>query len=106
MKKKDKSKIKENIPVEIKVLFGKFTFFSIIIILLLAVVYPFIVLNYFSIYSQIGLLVFVVLFYGYMIFNLIRKKKNFMSMLVPILIALVVLVLILDIIKLIGVNNI
>lgn len=99
MSKKSKE-IKKNIPDEIKVLFGKYYIFSFIIILALAIFYPLVVLNYFSIYTQIGFLVFAVLFDIYMTIGLFKKKGRFMSILVPILIGSVFLLLILDLLKL------
>ena len=100
MKKKEKE-IKSNIPDDVKVVFGKFYVFSFIIILLLSLLYPFVIINYFSIYSQIGFLIFVLLFYGYMVFKLFKKKGKFMSLLVPLLIVSVLLLLVLDLLKLI-----
>ena len=46
-------------------------------------------------------LIFVLLFYGYMVFKLFKKKGKFMSLLVPILIVSVLLLLVLDLLKLI-----
>ena len=92
MKKKNTSKeLKKNIPNEIKVEFGKFFIFSIILFIFLGIIYPLVIVKYCSIYTKIGVLVFSILFYGYMVFMLFKKKKSFMSLFVPISIIIFIL---------------
>ena len=98
--KKSNKELKKNIPDEVKVVFGKFYIFSFIIILALAVLYPLVILKYFSIYTQVGFLVFVVMFVSYMMWGLFKKKGNFMSIAVPLLVLVIVRLLIFDLLKL------
>jgi len=97
---KKKKEIVKNIPDDIKVLFGKHFVFSMILIVIL-ILYPILVLRYCSIYSKIGILCFLFIFYGYMLFNLFRKRKNFMSVSVPLTIFIIIFLFIFDLVKLI-----
>lgn len=104
MKKlKKKNEINNNIPTEIRVEFGKFFVFSVVLFIILGGIYPFLIVKYCSIYTQIGILVFSFLFYGYMFINLMKKRKNFMSMFIPISLIIFILIVVLDFIKLLDI---
>lgn len=76
--KKEKREYKNEIPIEIRILFGKFYVFSILLSIFLGVGYQFI-LDKISFISSLLLLIVVLVFYIYMFIDLIKHKKNFMS---------------------------
>lgn len=103
MKKTNKSKkirkeMKENIPIEIRKLFGKFYLFSLIyIIYYVSYLFFYNKLNkYFMIASNILLL----LFYLYMIRDVIKNKKNYNSIAFVFFIGLVISLIVFSMIKL------
>ena len=69
--------IKKEIPNDIKVAFGKFYTYSIGIILLMLFVMLFI--NKLSMWFLISFIIIILGFYGFVIFNLFKQKKKFMS---------------------------
>ena len=76
--KKIKKEYKSSIPVEIRVLFGKFYIFSILLSLFLGVGFQFMV-ERISFISSLLLLIFCLLFYIYIFIDFLNRKKNFMS---------------------------
>jgi len=63
MSKKNKRKLKDEIPNEIKILFGRFYVFSFVYILFFFLIYPFFLVHYISYYSSIILFAFFPFFY-------------------------------------------
>lgn len=100
MKKKNKE-YKDALPNEIRVLFGKFYVFSFILILFLGIIFPFLLVDNISLFSEIGILVFLFAFYVYVVIDVIKKKKSFTSTIFVLLIVLVLMCFIACIIKLI-----
>lgn len=78
-KKHNKKKLKNEIPDEIKILFGKFYVYSLIIILIL-VFFPFI-LNSTSIEFSIFIFLVLICFYLSILKNIFKKKEKFTSIL-------------------------
>lgn len=76
--KKTKNEYKNAIPVEIRVLFGKFYIFSLILSVFLGVGYQFIVERV-TFISSLLLLIFCLLFFIYIFIDFLNRKKNFMS---------------------------
>lgn len=106
MKKKNKNinvedVVDKSIPDDIRVLYGKFTLYSIIIILFLSVIYSLILINYISLVTAISVLVILFLFYVYMIYDVIKHKKTYSSLLFVILVMTTVLSFGIAIIKLV-----
>lgn len=93
MKKNSKKLIQEykkSIPMEISTLFGKFYFFSFLLIIFLLIFYPLIVIKKCSFISSVLLLIFLGLFYIWMIIDVLKNRKNFNSSMFYILILLFV----------------
>lgn len=93
MKKNSKKLIQEykkSIPMEISALFGKFYFFSFLLIIFLLIFYPLIVIKKCSFISSVLLLIFLGLFYIWMIIDVLKNRKNFNSSMFYILILLFV----------------
>ncbi len=97
-----KEEIKKEIPNDIKVAFGKFYTYSIGIILFMLFVIIFI--KKLSTWFLITFLALVLIFYGYIIFNLFRQKKKFMSSFVVLDILVFALVYSLLVLKIIGLS--
>lgn len=79
MKKKTVNKnIKKEIPVEIKVLFGKFCVFSAILDIILLIFMPF-ALKKISVFFAIVTLLIFLFVYCLMLRDLLKKRQHFMS---------------------------
>ena len=72
--KKVKNSIKSEIPKEIKIVFGKFYIFSIFIFILL-LMYPFFIMKYISIYSNVAIVIVLPVWYLLMIIDVVRKRE-------------------------------
>lgn len=92
---------KKNIPDNIKVLFGKFTLFSIIYILFLGVLFPCVLINHLSIAYSFLLLITLIIFYIYIVYDVIKNKGNFNSTNFVFLIIIVIVGFIISFYKLI-----
>ena len=101
-KKEEKENIKKEIPLEIKKAFGKFYTYSIAIILLMVFVIFFV--KKLSIWFLVAFLILSLLFYGYILFNLLKQKKKFMSTFMIFDIFVFVLVYSLLLLKIIGLS--
>ena len=88
MKKINKEYI-NNIPYDIKVLFGKFFVFSIVYILLFSLIFPLIIIKYISFIFSIIFISLMLIIYLYMIFDVIKHKNKYNSSNFIILIVLV-----------------
>lgn len=79
MKKiKNKEKLNEEIPIEIKESFGKFFFYSIIMDLFIVMVIC-MVYKYLSFYFKIIVMLLILVIYLAMLRDLMKKRKHFMS---------------------------
>lgn len=106
MKKKERKKelkklYKNEIPDNIKVIFGKFYFFSLLYLIFFLIIYPFVLIERFSLLNLLILLIFLSLFYIWIIIDVIKKKKGYNSNLFFLLIGLVILAISLSVVKLI-----
>lgn len=98
-KKEIMMQIKKSIPDDIKILFGKFYVFSFFYIIFFFGLYPFWIVNKVSWGFSIVLFIILILFYGYMIRDVLKKKGNFLSTLFVVLILLVVMGISFSVIK-------
>ncbi len=98
-KKNTQEIINEQIPDEIKVIFGKFYIFSLLYIIFFAGFFPFYFIYYVSLVSQILCVVLLTGFYVYIILDVHKKRKTFMSTIYMILIGLVFLSISFSIVK-------
>lgn len=94
-----KEKINSQIPVEIKKLFGKFYIFSIFYIIFFAGVFPFVFMKHISLVSKILAILFLTVFYIYIIVDVHKKRKTFMSTIYIVLIVAVFLSISFSIVK-------
>lgn len=106
MKKKERKKelkklYKNEIPDNIKVIFGKFYFFSLLYLIFFLIIYPFVLIERFSLLNLLILLIFLSLFYIWIIIDVVKKKKGYNSNLFVLLIGLVILAISLSVVKLI-----
>ena len=99
--KEEKKKYNESIPVEIRSLFGKFYIFSILIIIFFFGLYPFVIINYVSMFTKIALLIVIFVLFILMIIDVFKKKKTFSSSLFIFLIIISIMSMIFSLIKLI-----
>lgn len=93
-KKKNKEFKKEmiaSIPDDIKIIYGKFTIFSIIYLIFFFIIYPFLLVDRISKIGSIMILVLMSLFYVYMIIDVWKKKKTYIAdgyvLMIPLVIA-------------------
>lgn len=89
MKKVNKnvvSEYKKSIPIEIRVLFGKFYLYSFCLIVFFLLLYPLIILRYCSFIMSLFLIILLGIFYIYMVIDVLRKRKTFDASLFYILI--------------------
>lgn len=100
-KKKYKEELRASVPDEVKIIFGKFYVFSFVMIVFLAIIFPFFLVNRFHKINLILILIALALFYLYMVIDVIRHKKNFNSGIFIILIVLVIISLSFSVVKLI-----
>ena len=99
-KKELKKKYKDSIPIEIKILFGKFYFFSFIYVLFLGVIFPIFLVNNISLINSILIIIVLGCFYLYIVIDVLRKKKNFTSTFFLLLILLVLSAIVFNIFNL------
>lgn len=92
--------VDKKVPDNIRILFGRFTFYSIMIIFFLSIIYSLILVKYLSLFTAIGILVILFLFYLYMIYDVIKHKDTYSSVLFVILIIATVLSFGISILKL------
>ena len=95
-----KEKINSQIPVEIKSTFGKFYIFSILYIIFFAIIFPFVFMNHISLVSKILSILFLSFFYVYIVIDVHKKRKTFMSTIYIVLIVAVILSISFSIVKL------
>lgn len=88
-KKEIQKELNKAIPREIKILFGKFSFFSFLYILFFGILYPFFFMKRISPFFSLFLFVFFISFYIYMLFDLKKNRKSFFSILCVYLIFIV-----------------
>ena len=100
--KEEKENIKKEIPAEIKMAFGKFYTYSIGIILLLIFIIIFV--KKLSLWFLITFMILSLVFYGFILFNLLKQKKKFMSSFLVFDIFVFVLVYSLLLLKIIGLS--
>ena len=94
-----KSKYNDNIPKEVKVLFGKFYLFSIIVFLFLFVFYPLFIINNVSIVSNIFILILFPLFFLYMVIEVLKNKGKYGSGLFWLFVVIFIVTYVLMVIK-------
>ncbi|MBQ8659377.1 MAG: hypothetical protein IJ475_00870 [Bacilli bacterium] len=83
----DVNEVKDSkIPDDVRVLFGKFTVFSTILIVFLSLIYSLVLVKNLTKFTSIGILVVLFLFYLYMVFDVIRHKGKYSSVLFVVLI--------------------
>lgn len=102
-KKKNRDKknaIKKSIPDNIKILFGKFYFYSLVYVLFFFVIYPVLLINKLSMVFSIILIMFLILFFFYMVYDVYKKKDKYMSITFVMLILIVLLGISFSVIKL------
>lgn len=73
------SMVKKSIPDGIKIMYGKFIAFSIIYLLFFSIIYPFFLINKISKIGSAIIFITLILFYGYMIIDVWKKKKTYIS---------------------------
>lgn len=85
-KNKNKKSFKEfkkemiaSVPDEIKVIYGKFIVFSIIYLIFFFIIYPLLLVDMISKLSSIIIFVVLITFYVYMIIDVWKKKKTYIS---------------------------
>ena len=107
MKKKElKDKIPkvvmdETVPEDIKMVFGKFCAYSFLYVGFFGVIYPFFLMYYLDKLFSIGLIVGLIVFYGFIIFDTLKKAGKYKSNSFFFMVMFVVLVISLSIIRLI-----
>ena len=94
-----KEKYRAEIPENIRILFGKFYFFSLIYLIFFLIIYPFILMKTINIVNLAIILVVLSICYLLIIIDVMRKKKNFNSNLFVILIIFVILAISFSIVK-------
>lgn len=87
-RKKQKREYKKNIPDEIKILYGRFTIYSLLMTLFFGFLFPFLLLGRISKVSSLLLFLILVLFYLFILIDVVRKRKTYHSSIFYILILL------------------
>lgn len=104
-KEKDKTRndyikqYKNEIPDDIRILFGKFYVFSFIYLIFFLIIYPFILIKSFSLINLVLIISFLSIFYLFIVIDVIKKKKQFRSNLFILLIILVFIAISFSIVK-------
>ncbi len=104
-KEKDKTRndyikqYKNEIPDDIRILFGKFYVFSFIYLIFFLIIYPFILIKSFSLINLVLIISFLTIFYLFIVIDVIKKKKQFRSNLFILLIILVFIAISFSIVK-------
>jgi len=88
--KETKEELKKNIPNEVKILFGKFYFFSVVYVIFFLILFPFLFRPRISLLSSILIMILLALFYVYIVIDVLRKERGFKSYLFSVFILLVV----------------
>lgn len=102
-KKKLKDKkvaINKSIPDNIKILFGKFYFYSFVYILFFFIAYPIFLMNKLTTMFSVMLIILLTLFFCYMVYDVYKKKGKYMSITFVMLILIVLLGISFSVIKL------
>lgn len=99
-----KSKINSETPDSVMNTFGKFYVFSIAYLVFFYVVFPFFLIYRINTFNCVAIIIFLSLFYIYMIIDVKRKRKNFISSLYVFLIFLVIVSISFSIIKLVTIS--
>lgn len=94
-----KKEMKASIPDEIKVIYGRFFVFSIIYLIFFFIVYPMFLVNKLSKLSSVILFIGLIIFYVYMIIDVWKKKKSYISQGCVILIPIVFIAISFSIVK-------
>ena len=92
--------MEETVPDDIKMVFGKFCAYSFLYVGFFGIIYPFFLLYYLNKLFSIGLIIVLVIFYGFIIFDTLKKAGKYKSNSFFLLIMLVFLVISLSVIKL------
>lgn len=93
--------MKQSIPDDIKMLFGKFYAYSLLYVMFFGILYPFILMYYLNIVFTIIMFIGLILLYIYMIIDIKKKTGKYISTMYFFFIFLVVLSISLSIIKLV-----
>ena len=91
----------EPVPEDIKMVFGKFCAYSFLYVGFFGVIYPFFLMYYLDKFFSIGLIVGLIVFYGFIIFDTLKKAGKYKSNSFFFMVMFVVLVISLSIIRLI-----
>lgn len=91
----------ETVPEDIKMVFGKFCAYSFLYVGFFGVIYPFFLMYYLDKLFSIGLIVGLIVFYGFIIFDTLKKAGKYKSNSFFFMVMFVVLVISLSIIRLI-----
>ena len=100
--KQEQKKIKKEIPNEVKLAFGKFYSYSLVLILLNIVVL--LLVSKLKLWFLITFIIISIGFYGYILFNLFKKRNHFMSSFIVLDILVFVLVYSLLLLKILGLS--
>ena len=93
--------VHNQIPDEVKIALGKFYIFSIVYIIFFGGVFPFYLMYNVSIISQILVIILLLGFYIYILFDAFKKKQKYTSTLFVFLIIIVLIVISFSIVKMI-----
>ena len=93
--------MKQSIPDDIKILFGKFYVYSLVYIVFFGILYPFILMYYLNKIFTIIMFIVLIFLYIYMIIDIKKKTGKYISTMYFFLILLVILSISLSIIKLV-----
>ncbi len=91
----------ETVPEDIKIVFGKFCAYSFLYVGFFGVIYPFFLMYYLDKLFSVGLIVGLIVFYGFIIFDTLKKAGKYKSNSFFFMVMFVVLVISLSIIRLI-----
>ena len=100
--KQEQKKIKKEIPNEVKLAFGKFYSYSFVLILLNIVIL--LLVSKLKLWFLITFIIISIGFYGFMLFNLFKKKNHFMSSFVILNILVFALIYSLLLLKILGLS--
>lgn len=90
------------IPEDIKLYFGKFYLYSLVYIVFFGILYPFFLMYYLNIVFSMIILIILALLYVYIIYDINRRTRKYISNMFFFLIILVILSLSFSFIKLIS----
>ena len=92
-------KVNDNIPDEVMISFGKFYCYSFLYIIVFSLLYPLLIIDNISTISLVLSYIVLVLLYGFIVYDTIRKSKGFKSSIFILLILLVLLSISFSIVK-------